>query len=61
MGYMSEMEMYPLNLQEFATAVGISGDVQAHLRECFEQQKPVDSFIHERMMELVRLYLIVIC
>ena len=58
-GYMGELEMYPLDLQEFATAVGISSDVQAHLRECFEQQKPVDSFIHERMMELVRLYLIV--
>lgn len=58
-GYMSEIEMYPLDLQEFATTVGISSDVQAHLRECFEQQKPVDGFIHECMMELVRLYLIV--
>ena len=58
-GYMSEIEMFPLDLQEFATAVGISSDVQTHLRECFEQQKPVDGFIHERMMELVRLYLIV--
>ena len=58
-GYMGEIEMFPLDLQEFATTVGISSDVQAHLRECFEQQKPVDSFIHERMLELVRLYLIV--
>ncbi len=58
-GYMGEIEMYPLDLQEFATAVGISSDVQAHLHECFVQQKPVDGFIHERMMELVRLYLIV--
>ena len=58
-GYMCEIEMYPLDLQEFATVVGISSDVQAHLRECFEQQKPVDDFIHERMMELVRLYLII--
>lgn len=58
-GYMGEIEMFPLDLQEFATTVGISSDVQSHLRECFEQQKPVDSFIHERMLELVRLYLIV--
>jgi len=58
-GYMNEIEMFPLDLQEFATAVGISGDVHAHLQERFKQQKPVDSFVHERMMELVRLYLIV--
>ena len=37
-GYMGEIEMFPLDLQEFATTVGISSDVQSHLRECFEQQ-----------------------
>ena len=58
-GYMGELEMYPLDLQEFATAVGVSNDVIGHLRECFEQQKDVDEFIHQRMLELVRLYLIV--
>lgn len=58
-GYMGEIEMFPLDMQEFGAAVGISNDVQTHLRECYEHQKPVDDFIHERMMELVRLYLIV--
>lgn len=58
-GYMGELEMYPLDLQEFATALGVSNDVINHLRECFEQQKAVDEFIHQRMLELVRLYLIV--
>lgn len=58
-GYMSEKEMYPLDLEEFAEAIGISEDVIAHLRECYDERKTVDSFIHERMMELIRLYLIV--
>lgn len=58
-GYMSEKEMYPLDLEEFAEAIGISQEVIAHLRECFEQRKTVDDFIHERMMEMIRLYLIV--
>ena len=58
-GYMSEKEMYPLDLEEFAEAIGISKEVIAHLRECYEQRKPVDDFIHERMMEMIRLYLIV--
>ena len=58
-GYMSEKEMYPLDLEEFAEAIGISQEVIAHLRECYEDRKPVDNFIHERMMEMIRLYLIV--
>ena len=55
-GYLDEMEMYPLDLEEFANALGISDDVIAHLRECFEQRKPVDAFIHGRMLDLVRHY-----
>lgn len=58
-GYMSEKEMYPLDLEEFAEAIGISQEVIAHLHECYEDRKPVDDFIHERMMEMIRLYLIV--
>lgn len=58
-GYMSEKEMYPLDIEEFAAAIGISQDVINHLRQCYEERKPVDDFIHERMMEMIRLYLIV--
>lgn len=58
-GYLDEMEMYPLDLEEFANALGISDDVIAHLRECFVQRKPVDAFIHGRMLDLVRHYLLV--
>ena len=58
-GYLDEMEMYPLDLKEFANALGISDDVIAHLRECFEQRKPVDAFIHGRMLDLVRHYLLI--
>lgn len=58
-GYLDEMEMYPLDLEEFANALGISDDVIAHLRECFEQRKPVDAFIHGRMLDLVRHYLLI--
>ena len=58
-GYMDEIEMYPLDLQEFFEAIGIGADVISHLRTCFEEKKPVDEFIHKRMSEAVRLYLIV--
>lgn len=58
-GYMGELEMYPIDLEEFARAVGIGDEVLAHLKDCYEGQKPVDEFIHKRMVELVRLYMIV--
>ena len=58
-GYMGELEMYPLDLEEFAKAVGIADEVLEHLKNCYEGQKPVDEFIHKRMVELVRLYMIV--
>lgn len=58
-GYMEVMEMFPLDLQEFFEAIGIGNDVITHLRQCFEQLTPVDSFVHKRMLEAVRLYLIV--
>ena len=58
-GYMDEIEMYPLDLVEFFMAIGIGKDVIDHLHKCFEEKQPVDDFIHKRMMEAVRLYLIV--
>jgi predicted AAA+ superfamily ATPase len=58
-GYMKEIEMYPLNLSEFFEAIGIGQDVMSHLQKCFEEKQPVDAFVHERMLEAIRLYLIV--
>ncbi len=58
-GYMDEIELYPLDLFEFFEAIGIGGDVFNHLRECFEERNPVDDFVHQRMLDVVRLYLIV--
>lgn len=58
-GYLAEMEMYPLDLEEFASAIGIGENVISHLRECYEQRQPVDDFVHGRMLELVRNYLLV--
>lgn len=58
-GYVGELEMYPLDLEEFAKALGIGEEVMGHLKECYENQSPVDEFIHKKMLELVTLYMIV--
>ena len=49
-GYMDEIEMYPIDLLEFFEAIGISTEVIGHLQECFEKKQPVDDFIHKRML-----------
>lgn len=58
-GYMDVKEMYPLDLEEFFLAMGVSSHVTDSLQKAFEEQKPVDEFVHKKMMELFRLYLIV--
>lgn len=58
-GYLSEKRMFPLDLEEFAEAVGISSEVMRHVRECFDSQRPVDDVVHSKMNDLTRLYLIV--
>lgn len=58
-GYMDVLEMFPLDFEEFALANGVASHVLEALRRCFEEKQPVDGLIHERMMDLFRLYLIV--
>ncbi len=58
-GYMAVKDMYPLDLEEFALALGINQDVLDVLRSNFDEATAVDDFIHEKMMEVFRLYLIV--
>ena len=58
-GYMDVMDMYPLDMEEFFMAMGISDLVTDSLQQAFEQRQPVDEYVHKKMMELFRLYLIV--
>lgn len=58
-GYLDILELYPLTLEEFALANGISQRVLNALRDCYDQRRPVDDLIHRKMMELFRLYLLV--
>ena len=58
-GYMDVKDMYPLDLEEFFMAMGVSRQVRDNLQKAFEKQQPVDEFVHKKIMELFRLYLIV--
>ena len=58
-GYMSEFQMFPLDFEEFIRNVGVSEEVMDSVREAWEQHKPVDAYIHEKLLRLFNLYLIV--
>ena len=58
-GYLDIFEMYPLDFEEFARANGVSGRVIDNLKENCDRLTAVDAIVHEKMMELFRLYLIV--
>lgn len=58
-GYMAIKDMYPMDFEEFITNLGISETVVDSLREAWQERTPVDDFIHQKLMDLFRLYLIV--
>lgn len=58
-GYMDEKRMYPCDFEEFIRAVGIQETVIESLREAWTAKKQVDAYVHQKMMQLVNLYLLV--
>ena len=58
-GYIDIWEMYPLDIEEFFCAVGVSDSVMNHVKESWEGMKPVDEVVHNKLMTIFRLYLIV--
>jgi len=58
-GYMSEYQMYPLDFEEFIRNIGVTDEVLDAVRSAWDQRKPVDAYIHEKLMRLFNLYLIV--
>ncbi|MDR1359185.1 MAG: ATP-binding protein [Coriobacteriales bacterium] len=58
-GYLSVLKMYPLDFEEFCWASSVSEEMLGTLKECFQTLKPVDDFIHARMLDLFNRYLII--
>lgn len=58
-GYVAVKDMYPIDLEEFSMALGINENVIAALKQNYDDITAVDEYLHEKMMEVFRLYLIV--
>lgn len=57
-GYVEYLKMYPLDFEEFLWANSIDEDQIASLKNCFDHFEKVPSFIHDKMMHLLRLYMV---
>lgn len=58
-GYLTIKRMFPLTFREIALNLGLNSSILENLETSFKEKKPVDDFIHKKMMELFRVYLVV--
>ena len=58
-GFEEEIRVYPLDFEEFLWAKGIGGDVIDLLRECYREERPVPTAIHDNMFRCWREHLLV--
>lgn len=58
-GYMTIMEMYPLNFFEFCRANKVAQRIFDMLELCWNEKKAIDQIVHEKLLDLFHLYLIV--
>lgn len=58
-GFEHELDMYPLDFEEFLWACNISDDVVSMLKDCYASIRPVPDFLHQQIMDRYRQYLVV--
>ncbi|EUB30512.1 PF13635 domain protein [Olsenella uli MSTE5] len=58
-GYLSVLDMHPLDFEEFCWGLGVGEEALCHARDCFAESRPVIEPVHQRMLSLFHLYLMV--
>lgn len=58
-GYMKSIDLFPMDLEEFYIAMGLSNDAFEMLRSAFHNCKPITETIHNRLMNSFNYYMIV--
>ena len=53
------IKMYPMDFEEFVSAVGVPENVLDAVKKSWSEKTLVDAYIHEKMMQLFQLYIIV--
>ena len=57
-GYVTYLELFPLDFEEFLWALGIPESVFTLLRDCFRKKHPVPEAVNEKMHEWFRTYMV---
>lgn len=52
------LEMYPMDFEEFLWALG-EDEIMDYVRECFVKQTPLVDALHRKMMDYLRLYMVI--
>ena len=58
-GYMRTLTMYPMDFEEFLQLYNFTDELKEVLRKSFEQRTPINDALHEKLMQIFRMYLIV--
>lgn len=58
-GYMDELDMYPLDFEEFIMASGVTADTVSYLKKCFSVRVPVTDVINHKMLIHLNRYLVI--
>ena len=58
-GYLREIDMFPLDFEEFALACGLKPELFKHVESCWDKRMAVNRGVHDKLLELVKLYLVI--
>lgn len=58
-GYLKTLTMYPMDFEEFLQLYNYTDELKATLRKAFETKQPINKAVHEKMLQIFRMYLIV--
>ena len=58
-GYLRIEHLYPLSFEEFCWSQGVPKSVLADIEESCRDRRPVEQAIHERLIDLFRLYIVI--
>ncbi len=58
-GYLTEIQMYPMDIEEFLKASGVLEETIEHLKNCYENCLPVNEEVNNTMLKHFRRYLVV--
>ena len=58
-GYLDEIMMFPLDMEEFLLASSVKPEVIEHLRTCYENKTSVGETVHKTMLKHFKRYLVV--